>query len=169
MSLNYILFCIAAVLAVAGGIVTITSKSPVRSAMALVVQFFMFAAIYLTLNAQFVAIVQVLVYAGAIMVLVVFVIMLLNLGDEEKHKEKSYLKMIVAFLLGGILLVTLISFLISRSPQITILPGTSINQGTVEAIGKELYSGYLLPFEAIGLLLLVAIVGAVILAKRKID
>ncbi len=169
MSLNYLLFCIAAVIAVASGIVTITSKHPVKSAMALVLQFFMFAAIYLTLNAQFVAVIQILVYAGAIMVLVVFVIMLLNLGEEERRKEKFNIRMFASIILGGIFLLVLVSFFATKSPNILVMSPQSINQGTVEAIGKELFTNYLLPFEAIGMLLLVAIIGAVILAKRKID
>ena len=74
---------------IASGFVTITSKNPVVSAMALVFHFFMLAGLYLNMHAQFMAVLQVLVYAGAIMVLVIFVIMLLNLGDEEKLKEKN--------------------------------------------------------------------------------
>lgn len=169
MSLNYIIFCIAAILAVASGIVTVTSKNPVKSAMALVVQFFMLAGLYLTLNAQFVAIVQVLVYAGAIMVLVVFVIMLLNLGDEEKLKEKISKRTVASIFGGGVLLLVIIGVILANQQKVHSISPTSITQGTVQSIGKELFTSYLIPVEAIGMLLLVAIIGAVVLAKRKID
>ena len=86
VNLTFILFSILAVLAIASAVVTISTKHPVRAALALVFHFFMLAGIYLTLQAQFVAVMQILVYAGAIMVLVVFVIMLLNLGNDEYLK-----------------------------------------------------------------------------------
>lgn len=160
---------IAAVIAIAAGIVTISSRNPVKSALSLVVQFFMLAAIYLTLNAQFVAVIQILVYAGAIMVLVVFVIMLLNLGDDQKLKEKISFRIYLSVFLAGLLLVLFASQYSFNASFITTMNQASVRQGTVEAIGQELFTNYLIPFEATGLLLLMAIIGAVILAKRKLD
>ena len=166
MSLEFILFIVLGVLGIASGLVTITSKNPVVSAMALVFHFFMLAGLYLNMHAQFLAVLQVLVYAGAIMVLVIFVIMLLNLGDEEKLKEKFSIKTFIAVLLGLVLLIQFVVLFLTTS-------GTSklkeSNIGSVEMIGNELFTNYLFPFEAISLLLLAAIIGSVILAKRKVD
>jgi NADH-quinone oxidoreductase subunit J len=129
----------------------------------------MLAGLYLTLNAQFIAVMQVLVYAGAIMVLVVFVIMLLNLGDDEKLKEKMNLRIFGAVVLSCSLFVLLAGTFLSFPSGSNHLSGISAQQGTVQGIGTELFSNYLFPFEAVSLLLLAAIIGAVILAKRKID
>ena len=168
MNLTFIFFGILGILAIASGIVTISSKNPVTSAIALIFHFFMLAGLYLVLQAQFIAVIQVLVYAGAIMVLVIFVIMLLNLGDEEKLKEKFNIRKGVGFLLACVLLMQLITIFIAQPFGVKKAePG--INQGTIEFIGRELFTNYLFPFEAISLLLLAAIVGAIILAKRKID
>ena len=166
MSLELILFVVLGIMGIASGIVTITSKNPVVSAMALVFHFFMLAGLYLNMHAQFMAVLQVLVYAGAIMVLVIFVIMLLNLGEEEKLKEKLNIKTFVAVLFGIVLVLQFVVLFMANSGNRTFKEG---NIGTVEAIGNELFTNYLFPFEAISLLLLVAIVGSVILAKRHVD
>lgn len=157
------------VLAITSGIVTITNKNPLVSAISLVFLFFMFAGIYITLNAQFVAIMQILVYAGAIMVLVVFVIMLLNLGSEQKIKEKFKIKYLIAGIFGLALLFQIISIVLVNEGTNKSLPEISMKLGTIENIGDVLFSKYLFPFEAIGVLLLAAIVGAVILAKKKLE
>lgn len=168
MSLELILFFVLGILGIASAIVTISTKNPVISAMSLVFHFFMLAGLYLNLNAQFLAVMQVLVYAGAIMVLVVFVIMLLNLGDEEKLKEKFNLQKLLAIIFGIVLSLQFsVMFFSVNSTQIKNIK--TINIGTVEKIGNELFTNYLFPFEAISLLLLVAIIGSVILAKRDID
>lgn len=166
MSLEFILFIVLGVLGIASGLVTITSKNPVVSAMALVFHFFMLAGLYLNMHAQFLAVLQVLVYAGAIMVLVIFVIMLLNLGDEEKLKEKLSIKTFIAVLFGLVLLIQFVVLFLTTSGNSGLKQS---NIGSVEMIGNELFSNYLFPFEAISLLLLAAIIGSVILAKRKVD
>ncbi len=155
-------------MSIASGIVTISSKNPVTSAISLVFLFFMFAGLYLTLQAQFIAVIQVLVYAGAIMVLVIFVIMLLNLGNEESLKEKLNIRKGIGLLLSAILLLQFIIIIVAQPFRIIKAPGKP-SQGTIEFLGNVLFSSYLLPFEAISLLLLLAIVGAIVLAKRKID
>ena len=167
MSLEFILFFVLGFIAIAAAIVTITSKNPVISALGLVVHFFMLAGLYLNLNAQFLAVLQVLVYAGAIMVLVIFVIMLLNLGDEEKLKEKLNSRKFVAVLFALILVIQFSVVFMTTSNIKYEHKQSSI--GTVEAIGNNLFNNYLFPFEAISLLLLTAVIGSVILAKRKID
>ena len=168
MSLGFILFIILGILGISSGIVTITSRNPVISALALIFHFFMLAGLYLNLNAQFLAVLQVLVYAGAIMVLVIFVIMLLNLGSEEKLKEKFSIRKLIAVLFGVVLLIQFGIIFLSTTFRGNVAIKSS-NIGTVEKIGQELFTNYLFPFEAISLLLLVAIVGSVILAKRDVE
>ncbi|MFP4529470.1 MAG: NADH-quinone oxidoreductase subunit J [Candidatus Kapaibacterium sp.] len=167
MSLTFIFFAILGILAIASGIVTIASKNPIASALALVFHFFMLAGLYLTLNAQFLAVLQILVYAGAIMVLVIFVIMLLNLGEEETLALKFKYRQVFAIIFGLALCVTLVSAYLSATPEGAA--AATLYEGTAGNIGQLLFVNYLFPFEAISLLLLTAIAGAVILAKRKID
>ncbi len=168
MSLTYVFFGLLSILAIASAIVTITSRHPVRSAMALVVHFFMLAGLYLTLQAQFVAVMQIIVYAGAIMVLVVFVIMLLNLGDEEQLKQKYQLKQFAGIAISGTLGLALIYTFMNKGSSLNYFPSHTKEFTTAQAIGQELFTNYLVQFEAIGILLTAAIVGAVLLAKRKL-
>jgi len=168
MSLGFILFIILGILGIASGLVTITSRNPIVSALALIFHFFMLAGLYLNLNAQFLAVLEILVYAGAIMVLVIFVIMLLNLGREEKLKEKFSIRKWIAILFGVVLLIQFGIIFLSTTFRGNV-PFKSTNIGTVEKIGQELFTNYLFPFEAISLLLLAAIVGSVILAKRDVE
>ncbi|MBX3044569.1 MAG: NADH-quinone oxidoreductase subunit J [Candidatus Kapabacteria bacterium] len=171
MTLTIILFGILAILAIASALVTILSKHPIRSAMGLVFHFFMLAGLYLTLSAQFIAALQVLVYAGAIMVLVIFVIMLLNLGDEESLKYKINPRQVIGVALGAALLVMLGAIYITNVTPDTAAYNAEIAEriGTAESLGNELYTNYILPVEAIGILLTAAIVGAIVLAKRKLS
>lgn len=168
MSLTFIFFTVLTVLSIASAVITISAKNPVISALALVFHFFMLAGLYLTLNAQFIAAIQVLVYAGAIMVLVIFVIMLLNLGDEEKLKEKFNVRKVIAVLLASVLIIQFIMiFLLQKTGKVEIA-GNAAQLSTVQSIAQVLFTDYLLPFEAIGILLLSAIIGAIVLAKRKL-
>lgn len=169
MSLLYFFFTVLSILAIASAIVTIASKNPVRSAFALVFHFFMLAGLYLTLNAQFVAVIQVLVYAGAIMVLVIFVIMLLNLTDEEKAKERFNSRTVLAILFGIAFIAQIIFILLVKSPANINLHPNSATIGTPQSIGTALYTNYLVPFEVVGIFLVVAIIGAIVLAKRKVN
>ena len=164
-----ILFIILAVGAIASGIMMITRRNPVTAAMFLVLHFFALAGLYLTLQAQLLAALQILVYAGAIMVLVLFVIMLLNLGREEQMMEKMNTRTIVALAFAAVLLLQLGSVFLGQPTSYTQLSGQAGTIGTVEAIGESLFSSFIFPFEAISLLLLAAIVGAILLAKRKLD
>jgi NADH-quinone oxidoreductase subunit J len=162
-------FAIITLVAIVSAILVITCKNPINSALSLVMTFFCLATYYVMLDAPFMAAVQVMVYAGAIMVLIVFTIMLLNIRVDatKKHSHKILLGSIIGFF-------TLINtiFLIAKST--TALPngpysGDMIKQiGHTELIGKEMFTNFLLPFEITSILLLVAIVGAVILAKKKI-
>ena len=169
MSLTFVFFGILAILAIASAVVTVSSKNPVVSAIALVFHFFMLAGLYLTLNAQFLAAIQILVYAGAIMVLVIFVIMLLNLGDEEKLKEKFNIRKVIAVLLACVMIIQFIMIYLMNGSKTQMIAKKAAEQSTIQSIGHALFTSYLVPFEAISILLLAAIVGAVILAKRKIS
>jgi len=163
---------ILSILAIASAIITITHKEPLKSAMALVFHFFMLAGIYLTLSAQFLAVMQIIVYAGAIMVLVLFVIMLLNVGDEnEAQKRKNKIKQYFAVTVASGLLIIIASFIIFENAEVSpkTIANFPLNVGTVEAIGEEIYSNFLFPLEIVAILLLSAIIGAVILAKRKLN
>ncbi len=168
MSLSFIFFGILAVLAIASAVNTVMSKNPVASALSLVFHFFMLAGLYLTLNAQFVAVIQILVYAGAIMVLVIFVIMLLNLGKEESKKKFNFSKGL-ATVLGLAMLVQILAVVLAMPMGENELAQVSAEQSTVQNIGRVLYTDYIFAVEMIGILLLAAIIGAVMLAKRKLS
>lgn len=136
------------------------------SAIALIGNFFCIALLYLLLKAQLLAALQVVVYTGAIMVLVVFVIMLLNLGEEKRLSEKvDFKKVAGVVLVSGFLIEMLYIFTTSLQP-VNQSPNAA-NIGTVEAMGSAMFTRFLLPFEVTSLLLLAAIVGAVVLAKRQ--
>lgn len=155
--------------AVGTGISTIMSRNPVASAMSLVLHFFSLAGLYLTLQAQFVAVIQILVYAGAIMVLVVFVIMLLNVGREETSQEKSGWRMPLTAAIAVMFAFQMGRMFFGDTKSAPALPENAAMMGTTETMGTALFGQYLFPFEAISLLLLAAVVGAIILAKRKVQ
>jgi NADH-quinone oxidoreductase subunit J len=169
VTLESILFYTLAAVAIASALLVVTRRSPVISALYLIVNFFCLAGLYLTLHAQFIAVIEIIVYAGAIMVLFVFVIMLLNLGDERKLSEGMSYKKVIAVALAAGLLTELI-YVIETSwivlPASAVREGTEI--GTVEYIGGQLFTTYLFPFEVTSILLLVAIIGAIVLARKKI-
>lgn len=170
MTLETILFYTLSVVSVGSALMMVTRRSPVMSALYLILNFFSLAGLYLTLHAQFIAVIQILVYAGAIMVLFLFVIMLLNLGDEKKLTEKiSYKKITAAGLSFGLLMELLYSVGVANSdlPLTRIERATEI--GTVEYVGRALFTDFLFPFEITSILLLAAIIGAVVLAKKKLD
>lgn len=167
MSTTVILFCILAVAAIGTGVSVVTNKNPVASAMSLILHFFALAGLYLTLNAQFLAAIQVLVYAGAIMVLVVFVVMLLNLGKEGKLNEKFSVRTGIAVAMSVLLVAQFVIVFLGKPTGYNQLHDKSALNGTAESIGHVLFTEYLFPFEAISLLLLAAIVGSILLAKRQ--
>jgi NADH-quinone oxidoreductase subunit J len=170
MSMNFevIFFFFLALFSIITAILVITRRNPISSAMFLVLNFFVLAGIYLTLSAQFLAIIQILVYAGAIMVLFVFVIMLLNLGDEEKFVEKINFKKFVRIVLSLALIVQIIYILsYSQFSQNIKQSSNAVNIGTVNEIGHQLFTVYLFPFEVTSILLLASIIGAVVLAKKR--
>jgi NADH-quinone oxidoreductase subunit J len=144
----------------------IVARNPVNAAMSLVASFFFLAGLYVLLVAHLLAFLQVLVYAGAIMVLFLFVIMLLTTADD--HFERTRMK---AMQIGGVLGALGVVVVIAKAVgDLGKLPFQTVGPqfGTVKAVGRILFTQYVLPFEATSLLLLVAIVGAVVVAKQRI-
>lgn len=161
-------FIMLAVLAIGSALAVVINKNVVNSALFLVLNMVSLAGIFLILNAQFLAVIQILVYAGAIMVLFLFVIMLLNVEDEEQLFDKFRVKYFLVFFLAvGVIgqifysLAGVIDFLPAISEQMIAI-------GTVEAVGDVLFTDYLLPFEMTGILLTAAVVGALMIAQHKI-
>lgn len=171
MSLEIILFILFASICTVSSVLMITRPNPVISALFLVLNFASLAGLYLILHAQFIAVAQVIVYAGAIMVFFLFVIMLLNPEKEKKFfEEKPKLRIFIIAIVALVLfqLVYMI-FLSEPSGQLTQEAAKSIEAGTIENIGKEMFTNYVLPFEAAGYLLLAATIGALVLAKKKFE
>ncbi len=168
MTFETILFFFVAISAIASALMMITRPNPVKGVLFLIVNFFCLAVLYLILQAQFIAIIQILVYAGAIMVLFLFVIMLLNLEDEAMLTDKKNYKTYIAVALAGGVLIELVASLglVTNRMTSTISPEMS-RLGTVESIGSVLFKDYLLPFEITSMLLLAALVGVIVLAKKK--
>lgn len=166
-----ILFIFFAIIAMVSSVVMITRPNPVIAAIFLILNFFALAGLYLLLNAQFISIVQVIVYAGAIMVLFLFVLMLLNTKSEiELLSAKKKIKLFAAGIAGFVFLQ--LAYLIFYTAPLNKLSQNvtmSVKAGTIEQIGTLLYTDYVLPFEAAGFLLLAATIGALVLAKKKFE
>lgn len=162
------IFFLLAITAVAAALGMLISRSPVNSALWLVLNLFCVAGLYLTLHAQFIAVIQILVYAGAIMVLFLFVIMLLNLAELPRVEDVRWYK-VAGFLLGmGVLaqLTYIVSMSLGVLPEPVSAEQAALT-GTANNIARELFTRYLLPFEVIAVLLLVATIGAVMFAKKR--
>lgn len=169
--LEVIVFWIAAVLAVVGGIGVIASPKPVYSAISLIVTLGNLAILYLTLNAQFIAAAQVLIYAGAVMVLFLFVITLLGVREYDLFGDAQPMQRVGAIVLGAVFLVGIIYFVSQSGTGMTGLHShfnrLVAQKGNTQAFGHELFNGFLLPFEVTPFLLVVAMVGAVALGKTR--
>lgn len=171
MNIELVLFILLAVVAAVTSVMMITRPNPVISAVFLVLNFFALAGLYLLLNAQFIAVVQVIVYAGAIMVLFLFVLMLLNTKSELKFfTEKRGIKFFAIFIAAFVFIQTAyLIFYGNPSRNLTPSEQASVNSGTIQTIGRELYTNYIIPFEIAGFLLLAATIGALVLAKKKFE
>ncbi len=168
------LFYLLAALAIGAGVGTITRKNPVTSAFFLILHFIFLAGLYASLHAHLLAVMQVLVYAGAIMVLVLFVIMLLNLGKEpeSQQSEQVVIRKIAGYSFSAVMLVMVgLAALLSMDKGNTMMTTMADNVdtlGTAESIGAEMFTTYLFPFEAVSLLLLAAVAGSILLAKKRL-
>ncbi|MDO8955373.1 MAG: NADH-quinone oxidoreductase subunit J [Deltaproteobacteria bacterium] len=166
-----VFFILLAVVTTITAILVIVQRNPVASAIYLIITFFCLAGIYLLLNAQFIAIIQVLVYAGAIMVLFLFVIMLLNLEKEKKIITRHRLQKVVGVFLGVILLAQIgmiFNSVLLEGGKGNFPPEKVAAIGNTEVVARLLFTDFLLPFEITSVLLLVAIIGAIVLAKKQI-
>ena len=166
MNVESALFWAFAILTVLSSVGVVIFRNPIASAMSLVGAFFFLAGIYVLLWAHTIAILQVLVYAGAVMVLFLFVIMLLSLTEVGPIGKLSFWRIVggaSALGLGGCLVTA-----IARMPKSELSTVNPATFGTLKELGKILYTAYLLPFEAVSLLLLAAMVGAVVVAKTRV-
>ncbi len=167
------IFWLHAVTAIGSALLCVTRRSPVASALWLIVTLFATAVLFLLLDAHFIAALQIMVYSGAIMVLFLFVIMLLNLGEQRTTDMKGWAGRIVGLALGTFVAVEL--WVITRVvpvDQIRLPAGEldriTAEEGAIAMVAQSLYTTYLLPFLLTAILLLAAIAGAVVLAKRKV-
>jgi NADH-quinone oxidoreductase subunit J len=160
-------FILLATFSVATALATVLSRSTVNSALFLVLNMVTMAGIYLLLKAQFLAVIQILVYAGAIMVLFLFVIMLLNVDDEETTFSKTTFKYSMGMFLGALVLAQLMYAVAGYSGVLPDISQEMTYVGTVEAVGNVMFTEYLFPFEITAILLTVAVVGALFIAQRK--
>lgn len=174
--LGFVFFALAAIVVLVGGICTVAARNPIRGAMGLLTSIAGIAAMYLLLSAEFLAAIQILVYAGAVVVLFLFVIMLLGPAATTTHDGQATPSRYVgagAFLAAaaGGLWVFVRSFAVVAGPAAaTGFPPAPASLGTIEGLGRELFSVELLPFELSSALLLVAVVGAVAVARgRHVD
>lgn len=166
MSVLLIIFCVLAAITLATAFLTVFSRNPIHSAIYLVICFFSVAGHYLVLNAQFLAIVHIIVYSGAIMILFLFTIMLMNLNKEnEVHKPRiTRLGAIVSFCLVCLILIAIF---INSKPIAGDYIATGEDYQSINVLGKILLNEYMVPFEFACILLLVAMIGTVLLSKKE--
>lgn len=170
MSLELVVFAIASGLAIVSALAMVVVKTPVKSVISLVLTFFALAVLSVLLGAPFIAALQIIVYAGAILVLFLFVIMLLNLSQEAEGKDErpiqKLLGLVAVVALGGLLLGVTLK---AGVPPVPAAGGSIPAQDEIPILGRLLFSDYLLAFEALSVLLLASAVGALTLSKRRFD
>lgn len=164
-----ILFFILAGLTLLSGILTVTSKNPVYSILFLIVTFFSISAHYVLLNAQFLAVVNIIVYAGAIMVLFLFVVMLMNLNKEDKNFSKPFIILAGTITSALFFVLTVGIFWQSDVKEVNQVLASEGDIGLTESLGSVLYSDYVIPFELASILFMGAMIGAILLSKKSED
>lgn len=160
------LFYILSAITLATAFLTIFSKNPIHSAIYLVLCFFSIAGHYLMFNAQFLAIVHIIVYSGAIMILMLFTIMLMNLNKEDE-KNKSILSRLAAVVSFCLVALVLLATFIKAQPAIEGYQVSGQDYQSIKVLGKVLLNEYMVPFEFASVLLLVSMIGAVLLSKKE--
>jgi NADH-quinone oxidoreductase subunit J len=166
MSITTILFILLSVLAIGSALMVITRKNPLHSVLYLVITFFAISGHYILLNAQFLAIVNIIVYAGAIMVLFLFVVMLMNLNTEVEP-QKNRLSQIAGVISGGSLFLVIIAALVKSKSVTGAMELQTGDYGLIKTLGKVLFNDYVLPFEISSVLFLSAMIGAVVISKKE--
>lgn len=164
MNLTHLIFLLLSLMAVGSALMMLLSKNPVKSMLWLIVVFFAISGHYILLNAQFLAVINIIVYAGAIMVLFLFVVMMMNL-NKETEVQRNHRLLFASVISGGCLLLVILSAIFSQNVGGTVLTRVG-DSGLIENLGKTLFTKYVLPFEISSVLFLSAMIGAVILAKK---
>ena len=164
--MEQIIFFLVAFLAVASAVYFVFARNPLYSVLSLIVTFFSIAAMYILLNAQFLGIVQVIVYAGAIMVLFLYVLMMLNLNKNDESKKQNLSKFIEVFAAGILLIGLLGAFKGLKGNSFAGNVDSSV--GLTKNLGRLLFNEYVLPFELASILILAGIVGAVLIGKKDL-
>lgn len=159
-----ILFWFLTIMALGSALGVILSRNPVSSVLFLILTFFAISGHYILMNAQFLAIVNIIVYAGAIMVLFLFVIMLMNL-NADTEPQKNRLVQLAGVISGGVLFLVILAAL--RSTPVIMVEKPSTNIGLIKNLGKTLFTQFVLPFEISSVLFLSAMIGAVVIGKRE--
>jgi NADH-quinone oxidoreductase subunit J len=166
MSITQIIFWLLTAMALGSAIMVISSKNPVHSVLWLIVAFFAISGHYILLNAQFLAIVNLIVYAGAIMVLFLFVVMMMNLNADAEPQKNKILRF-AGLISGGCLFLVMIAALVRSGQATEMVQTTGGDQGLIKNLGKALFSDYVVPFEISSVLFLSAMVGAVVIGKKE--
>lgn len=166
MSISAILFYILSAMALGSAIMVVVSKNAVHSVLWLIVTFFAISGHYILMNAQFLGIVNLIVYAGAIMVLFLFVIMLMNLNSDTEPKKNRWLKM-AGIVAGGCLLLVFVAAFKNAEIRGQHTQFNKGNIGLIENLGQLLFTEYVVPFEISSVLFLSAMVGAVVIGKKS--
>src|SRR6185436_7914922 len=166
MNTTQILFWLLSVLAIFSALMVVASKNPVHSVLWLIVTFFSISGHYILLNAQFLAIVNIIVYAGAIMVLFLFVIMLMNMNKSTEPQKNRWVKF-AGGIAGGCLLLILVAALKDSEVKLKYNEVKTGDIGLIRTLGKELFTTYVVPFEISSILFLSAMVGAEVIGKKE--
>ena len=164
MDIYDILFWVLSAIAVGSALGVILSRNPVNSVMFLIMTFFSISGHYVLMNAQFLAIVNIIVYAGAIMVLFLFVIMLMNL-NADVEPQKGQLVQLAGVISGGVLFLVVLAAIKTAKPE--MMDKTATDIGLISNLGKVLFTKYVLPFEISSVLFLSAMIGAVVIGKKE--
>ena len=167
MSLLQILFWFLSLLALGGATMVVASRSPVHSILYLIITFFAISGHYILLNAQFLAIVNIIVYAGAIMVLFLFVVMLMNLNAESEPPQKNRLVAYSGTIAGCCILLVLVAALKETAVSTQMVQMGSGDIGLIKNLGMALFTDYVFPFEISSVLFLSAMIGAVVISKKE--
>lgn len=167
MSITQILFWVLSALTIGGAIMVVASKNPVYSILYLIITFFAISGHYILLNAQFLAIVNIIVYAGAIMVLFLFVVMLMNLNADSEPPQKNKLLLYGGSIAGCSLLLVLVAALKQTDVTSQLVQTNGGEVGLIKNLGRALFTDYVFPFEISSVLFLSAMIGAVVISKKE--
>jgi len=168
MGITAVLFWFLSALAISGALMVVVSKNPVYSILYLIITFFAISGHYVLLNAQFLAIVNIIVYAGAIMVLFLFVVMLMNLNAESEPPQKKRYLFFAGVIAGCSLMLVLVAALKTSSAGNQLVQMKDGDIGLINNLGKVLFTQYVFPFEISSVLFLSAMIGAVVISKKEI-